>query len=236
MNTEQFIQALGQIGEGYVEEAMAAPKGRLLGLKRLELAACACLVLLLGALIGYGLVPMGEAPELPTVVVMPSTEESEEPNSSATEPITTEPITTEPITTESITTEPITTESSQATEPSSHTEPIPSTQPPTTIQSPSEPPVTESIEIPPALPSYPPMLFVNGMLYELLPGEAENPDTVAELPFIGTVGSCCSEEELPDTHLEANEPIIGAEVYVQGEHLLVLVSGYLRIYVRSTVQ
>ena len=80
------------------------------------------------------------------------------------------------------------------------------------------------------------MLFVNGMLYELLPGEAENPDTVAELPFLGTVGSCCSEEELPDAHLEANEPIVGAEVYVQGERLLVLVSGYLRIYVRSTVQ
>lgn len=228
MNAEQFTQALGQIGEGYVEEAMAAPKGRLLGLKRLELAACACLVLLLGALIGHGLLPMGEAPELPTVVVMPSTEESEEPNSSATE--------TEPITTEPITTEPITTESSQATEPSSHTEPIPSTQPPTTTQSPTEPSVTESIEIPPALPSYPPMLFVNGMLYELLPGEAENPDAVAELPFIGTVGSCCSEEELPDAHLEANEPIVGAEVYVQGDRLLVLVSGYLRIYVRSTVQ
>ena len=233
MNAEQFTQALGQIGEGYVEEAMVAPKGRPLGLKRLELAACACLVLLLGALIGYGLLPMGEAPELPTVVVMPSTEESEEPNSSTTE---TEPITTEPITTEPITTEPITTESSQATEPSSHTEPIPSTQPPTTTQSPTEPSVTESIEIPPALPSYPPMLFVNGMLYELLPGEAENLDAVEELPFIGTVGSCCSEEELPDAHLEANEPIVGAEVYIQGERLLVLVSGYLRIYVRSTVQ
>lgn len=228
MNAEQFTKALGQIDDDYLEEAMAAPKGWPFGLKRLELAACACLVLLLGALIGYGLLPMGEVPELPTVVVMPSTEESEEPNSSTTE--------TEPITTEPITTEPITTESSQTTEPSSHTEPIPSTQPPTTIQSPTEPSVTESIEIPPALPSYPPMLYVNGMLYELLPGEAENPDTVAELPFIGTVGSCCSEEELPDAHLEANEPIVGAEVYAQGERLLVLVSGYLRIYVRSTVQ
>lgn len=223
MNTEQFIQALGQIDDFYLEEAMAAPRARYRSFKWLELAACACIVLALATFIGFGLLPMGTAPELPPVIVAPSTEESEEvtvPKKPSTVPST----------------EPSTVEPSQSTEPGSDTAPTastePSTQPPTTTEPPTEPSTTEIIDIPPALPTLPSLLCVNGSVYELLEGESAEPDAVTALTLLGVVQSSCPEEELPDTHLEANEPIVGAEVYADGERLLVVVNGYVRIYVR----
>ena len=227
MNTEQFIQALGQIDDSYLEEAMAAPRAKYRSFKWLEFAASACIVLALAAFIGFGLLPMGTAPELPPVIVSPSTEESEDLT-----------IPTEPTTVPS--TEPSTTEPSQSTEPGSDTAPTestePSTQPPTTAEPPTEPPTepstTESMDIPPALPTLPSLLCVNGAVYELLEGESAEPDAVSALTLLGVVQSSCPEEELPDDHLEANEPIVGAEVYADGERLLVVVNGYVRIYVR----
>ena len=223
MNTEQFIQALGQIDDFYLEEAIAAPRAKYRSFKWLELAACACIVLALAAFIGFGLLPMGTSPELPPVIVTPSTEESED--------IT---IPTEPTTVPS--TEPSTVEPSQSTEPGSDTAPTastePSTQPPTTTEPPTEPSTTEIIDIPPALPTLPSLLCVNGSVYELLEGESAEPDAVSALTLLGVVQSSCPEEELPDAHLEANEPIVGAEVYADGERLLVMVNGYVRIYVR----
>lgn len=223
MNTEQFIQGLGQIDDFYLEEAMAAPRARYSSFKWLELAACACIVLALAAFIGFGLLPMGTGPELPPVIVSPSTEESEDIA-----------IPTEPTTVPS--TEPSTTEPSQSTEPGSDTAPTestdPSTQPPTTTEPPTEPSTTESMDIPPALPTLPSLLCVNGAVYELLEGESAGPDAVSALTLLGIVQSSCPDEELPDDHLEANEPIVGAEVYADGERLLVVVNGYIRIYVR----
>ncbi|MBQ8587114.1 MAG: hypothetical protein IJ453_03415 [Oscillospiraceae bacterium] len=223
MNTEQFIHALGQIDDSYLEEAIAAPRAKYRSFKWLEIAACACIVLALAAFIGFGLLPMGTAPELPPVIVSPSTEESED---------TTVP--TEPATVPS--TEPSTVEPSQSTEPGSNTAPTestePSTQPPTTTEPPTEPSTTESMDIPPALPTLPSLLCVNGAVYELLEGESAEPDAVSALTLLGIVQSSCLDVELPDDHLEANEPIVGAEVYADGERLLVVVNGYVRIYVR----
>lgn len=223
MNTEQFIQGLGQIDDFYLEEAMDAPRARSRSFKWMELAACACIVLALAAFIGFGLLPMGTGPELPPVIVSPSTEESEDttvPTESATVPST----------------EPSTTEPSQSTEPGSDTalteSTEPSSQPPTTTEPPTEPSTTESMDIPPALPTLPSLLCVNGAVYELLEGESAGPDAVSALTLLGVVQSSCPEEELPDDHLEANEPIEGAEVYADGERLLVVVNGYVRIYIR----
>lgn len=218
MKAEQFICALGEIGDVYLDEAISAPQKRP-RLRWLEYAACACIVIALSLLIGYGLLPGSTPPEFPTVVITPPTQESEDPTVTTTEA---DPSTLPP-------TEPSTEESSEITEPSHST--VPSTEPTTEPPIPTEPSTTEIIDIPPALPTLPPMLCVNGVLYELQPGLSAEADYIAQLSLLGTVLSCCSEEEYPDAHLEANEPITGAEVYADGDRMIVLVNGAVRVYV-----
>ena len=232
MNAEQFLNTLGQIDEKYLQEALSPGKVPRRHFKWVEFAACLSLVCALAVFLLYGILPRQMPPELPPVVILPSEKESEDQQPTVSEEQPTETLT------DQIPTE--TTEPSSATEPPDTSEPILSTEPPDTsepilsteppVTEPTAPSTTELVDLPPSLPGYPALICINGIVYEWQPDlQAASPD-VSLLTYLGTIGSCCVESELPDEHLEANEAIVGAQIYTDGEHMILIYNDELRIY------
>ncbi len=220
MNTECFLNALGQIDERYIAEAISPKKMSRNWYKWSEFAACFCLVCTLAVLIVYGFLPEQTPPELPSAITLPSETESEESLPTVSEE--------RPTSSQSLPTEPSSYVPPTTTEPPSTSESVP----PTTAQ-PTEP-SNESTHLPPSSPLLPPLICIHGVLYEWQSNLQDASVDLSALTHLGNILSYCGDWEWPDEHLEANEPITGATVYADNGRIILSYGDEIRIYTPYT--
>lgn len=80
-----------------------------------------------------------------------------------------------------------------------------------------------------------PMVCAEGRLYRQSKSEAYYEDRAEDFLYLGTIESDISHDPsvtdgIPTGHLQANHPIVGAEVYQYGSHIVVLINGKYWLY------
>lgn len=77
-----------------------------------------------------------------------------------------------------------------------------------------------------------PMVYVNGTLY-IQSGEQEGyPEKKDGFVYLGEIQSAVSESRTPSENFQANDPIVGCEVYEYGENIVVRINGAYWLYTR----
>lgn len=77
-----------------------------------------------------------------------------------------------------------------------------------------------------------PMVYVNNTLYQQSGDQQGYPELKDEFVYLGNIESITSEEGAPKENLQANDPIIGCEVYQYGENIVVHINDVYWLYVK----
>lgn len=75
-----------------------------------------------------------------------------------------------------------------------------------------------------------PMVYVNDTLYKQSGDQQGYPEYRDEFVYLGKIESQVSSEGAPQENFQANDPIIGCEVYQYGEDLVVYINGSYWLY------
>lgn len=75
-----------------------------------------------------------------------------------------------------------------------------------------------------------PMVYVNDTLYKQSSDQQGYPEYRDEFVYLGKIESQVSSEGAPQENFQANDPIIGCEVYQYGEDLVVYINGSYWLY------
>ncbi|MDF2845650.1 MAG: putative entericidin like toxin protein [Herbinix sp.] len=75
----------------------------------------------------------------------------------------------------------------------------------------------------------PPFVFVNDTLYKRYK-EVTSKEMDDSYTFLGNIESSVSTFESPKENFQANDDIIGAEVYQSGDNIIILYNGYYTLY------
>ena len=77
-----------------------------------------------------------------------------------------------------------------------------------------------------------PMVYVNDTLYIQSSDQKGYPEWREEFIYLGTIESAVTSEAEPTQNFQANDPIIGCEVYQYGENLVVRINDAYWLYVK----
>ena len=76
-----------------------------------------------------------------------------------------------------------------------------------------------------------PMIYVNDTLYITSPAQEGYAEWREEFSYLGKIESEVSSDREPEENFQANDPIIGCEVYQYGEDIVVKINGKYWLYV-----
>lgn len=77
-----------------------------------------------------------------------------------------------------------------------------------------------------------PMVYVNDTLYIQSSDQKGYPEWIEEFIYLGKIENVISSENAPEQNFQANDPIIGCEVYQYGENIVVKINGSYWLYVK----
>lgn len=77
-----------------------------------------------------------------------------------------------------------------------------------------------------------PMVYVNDTLYIQSSDQKGYPEQKDEFIYLGKIESMVSEEGAPKENFQANDRIVGCEVYQYGENIVVHINGAYWLYVK----
>lgn len=75
------------------------------------------------------------------------------------------------------------------------------------------------------------MVYVNDILYRLSPNQESYQERAEDFTYLGEIESAVSSDSIPKQNLQANDPIIGCEVYQYGENIVVKIDDSYLLYV-----
>lgn len=81
-----------------------------------------------------------------------------------------------------------------------------------------------------------PMAYVNDTLYIQSPAQEGYAEKREEFSYLGRIESAVSQDREPDQNFQANDPIIGCEVYQYGDDIVIGISGRYWLYVKYGTQ
>lgn len=65
------------------------------------------------------------------------------------------------------------------------------------------------------------MVYVNDILYRLSPDQESYQERTEDFIYLGEIESAVSSDSIPKQNLQANDPLIGCEVYQYGENIII---------------
>lgn len=65
------------------------------------------------------------------------------------------------------------------------------------------------------------MVYVNDILYRLSPDQESYRERAEDFIYLGEIESAVSSDSIPKENLQANDPLIGCEVYQYGENIII---------------
>lgn len=65
------------------------------------------------------------------------------------------------------------------------------------------------------------MVYVNDILYRLSPDQENYQERAEDFTYLGEIESVVSSNRIPKQNLQANDPLIGCEVYQYGENIII---------------
>lgn len=74
------------------------------------------------------------------------------------------------------------------------------------------------------------MVYVNDILYRLLPDQEIYQEQEEEFIYLGEIESAVSSDSIPKQNLQANDPLIGCEVYQYGKNIVVKMDDIYLLY------
>lgn len=77
-----------------------------------------------------------------------------------------------------------------------------------------------------------PMVYVNDMLYIQSTDQQGYPEWKDEFVYLGKIESTVSEDGAPHENFQANDPIVGCEVYQYGENIVVCIHDAYWLYTK----
>lgn len=77
-----------------------------------------------------------------------------------------------------------------------------------------------------------PMVYVNDTLYIQSSDQKGYPERKDEFVYLGNIESTASEDGAPKENFQANDPIVGCEVYQYGENIVVHIHDAYWLYIR----
>lgn len=78
-----------------------------------------------------------------------------------------------------------------------------------------------------------PMAYVNGTLYIQSSAQEGYAERREEFSYLGRIESAVTQDREPDQNFQANDPIIGCEVYQYGEDIVIEIGGRYWRYVKK---
>lgn len=75
-----------------------------------------------------------------------------------------------------------------------------------------------------------PMIYVNDTLYRITSDQPDLTGIESQLVYLGTISSKVSSSQYPKENFQANDDIVGSEVYQFGEDIVVEIDGQYWIY------
>lgn len=75
-----------------------------------------------------------------------------------------------------------------------------------------------------------PMVYVNDTLYQITENQPELADKENEFVYLGKIESKVSAAQKPEENFQANDDIVGAEVYQYGNNIVILIDGTYWLY------
>lgn len=76
-----------------------------------------------------------------------------------------------------------------------------------------------------------PMVYVNDTLYIQSPTQKEYTEWQEEFSYLGEIESVVLSDREPEQNFQANDPIVGCEVYQYGEDVVVKINGSYWLYI-----
>lgn len=77
-----------------------------------------------------------------------------------------------------------------------------------------------------------PMVYVNDTLYQQSADQRGYPEQKDGFVYLGKIESALTQESAPTENFQANDPIVGCEVYQYGENIVVRIHGAYWLYVK----
>lgn len=74
------------------------------------------------------------------------------------------------------------------------------------------------------------MVYVNDILYRLSPDQESYQEQAEEFIYLGEIESAVSSDSIPKENLQANDPLIGCEVYQYGENIIIKIDDDYLLY------
>lgn len=75
-----------------------------------------------------------------------------------------------------------------------------------------------------------PMIYVNNTLYRITSDQPDLTGKESQFVYLGTISSKVSSSQYPKENFQANDDIVGSEVYQFGEDIVVEIDGQYWIY------
>ena len=75
-----------------------------------------------------------------------------------------------------------------------------------------------------------PMIYVNDTLYRITSDQPDLTGKESQLVYLGTISSKVSSSQYPKENFQANDDIVGSEVYQFGEDIVVEINGKYWLY------
>ena len=78
-----------------------------------------------------------------------------------------------------------------------------------------------------------PMAYVNDTLYIQSPAQEGYAERREEFSYLGRIESAVTQDREPDQNFQANDPIVGCEVYQYGEDIVIEIDDRYWLYVKK---
>ncbi len=74
------------------------------------------------------------------------------------------------------------------------------------------------------------MVYVNDILYRLSPDQESYQGQAEDFIYLGEIESAVSSDSIPKQNLQANDPLVGCEVYQYGENIIIKIDDDYLLY------
>ncbi len=78
-----------------------------------------------------------------------------------------------------------------------------------------------------------PMAYVNDTLYIQSPAQEGYAERLEEFSYLGRIESAVTQDREPDQNFQANDPIVGCEVYQYGDDIVIEIDDRYWLYVKK---